>query len=148
MRFRREDDPMLLDDSAFPIVRMHYDKTAPEGEDAGFALFDALLARERAFVLLGEGGDGAREQSHEERKSLTLWMKRNREPLRAFVKAMVYVEPKAAKRVLVKASAGVFGKFWGYPMLVAASREEALAIAARLLAGEPPSAIDAEEPDA
>ncbi|WP_404482603.1 hypothetical protein [Novosphingobium sp. BL-52-GroH] len=139
---------MLLEDAAFPIVRMHYNQSAPGGDDAGFALFEALLAREQPFVLLGLGADDGHTHSHEERKRLTLWMKRNREPLHKFIKAMVYIEPQPAKRFVAKASAAVFGKFWGYPMLVAASEKEALRIAERLLAGEPLSSIDPEQADA
>lgn len=140
---------MLLEDATFPIVRMHYNRTGPDGDDGGFALFEALLAQPQPFVLIGLGTpDAEHEHSHEERKQLTLWMKRNREPLHRLVKAMVYVEPQPAKRFVAKASASVFGKFWGYPMLVAASEKEALQVAERLLAGEPAASIDPDQANA
>ncbi len=140
---------MLLEDAAFPIIRMHYNRTGPEGDASGFTLFDALLVQPRPFVLIGLGGsDQAHEQTHEERKRLTLWMKRNREPLHRLVKAMVYIETQPARRFVAKTSAAVFGKFWGFPMLVAASEEEALRVAERLLAGEPASSIDPEQANA
>jgi hypothetical protein len=140
--------PILLEDATFPIVRMHYNRPAPHDDETSFARFEALLAREQPFVLLGLGADGGHTQIHEERKQLTPWMKRNREPLHNFVKAMVYIEPQPAKRFVAKASAAVFGKLWGYPMLVSASEEAALRIAERLLAGEAPSSIDPEQADA
>jgi hypothetical protein len=128
---------MLLEDAAFPIVRMHYDRTGPEDDESGFALFEALLAQPRPFVLVGLGGsDAGHEHSHEERKYLALWMKRHREPLHRLVKAMVYVEPQLAKRFVAQAQAIVFAKAWGFPMIVAAAELEALTIAERLLAGE------------
>lgn len=140
---------MLLEDATFPIVRMHYNRTGPEGDDGGFALFEALLAQPRPFVLIGLGApDAEHEHTHEERKQLTLWMKRNREPLHRLVKAMVYVEPQRAKRFVARASASVFAKFWGYPMVVAASEEQAVTIAERLLAGEAAVAIEAEQANA
>lgn len=140
---------MLLEDATFPIVRMHYNRTGPDGDGGGFALFEALLAQPQPFVLIGLGApDAEHEHSHEDRKQLTLWMKRNREPLHRLVKAMVYVEPQPAKRFMAKASASVLGKFWGYPMLVAASEEEALQVAERLLAGEAAAAIDTDRANA
>lgn len=139
---------MLLEDATFPIVRMHYNQPALKGDEAGFALFDRLLGQSQPFVLIGLGGsDEAHKQTHEDRKHLTLWMKRNREPLHRLVKAMIYVEPQAAKRFVARASAAVFAKFWGYPMVVSASEEQALIIAERLLAGEAAAAIESGEVD-
>lgn len=132
---------MRLDDVTFPIVRMHYNEAAPGGTEAGFELFEALLAREQPFVLLGFSADAGHMQTHEQRKQLTLWMKRNRESLHRFVKAMVYIEPQPANRFVAKAISSVFSKSWGYPMLVAASEADAILIAERLLNGEAPSSI-------
>lgn len=128
---------MLIQDAAFPIIRMHYDRTGPEGDETGLALFEKLLGQPLPFVLIGLGGSHeAHEHTPEERKHVALFMKRNREPLHRLVKAMVYVEPLAAKRFVARAQAIVFAKAWGFPMIVAASEVEALAIADRLLAGD------------
>ncbi|WP_404479030.1 hypothetical protein [Novosphingobium sp. BL-52-GroH] len=140
---------MLLEDAAFPIVRMHYNRTGAEGDESGFVLFETLLAQPRPFVLVGLGGsDAGHEHSHEDRKYLALWMKRHREPLHRLVRAMVYVESQLAKRFVAKAQATVFAKAWGFPMIVAASEERAVAIAERLLAGEAAAVIEAEQADA
>jgi hypothetical protein len=48
---------------------------------------------------------------------------------------MTVIEPSAAKRTAFKAFGVAFAKFWGYPLRLAATREEALEIAADLLAG-------------
>jgi len=139
---------MLVDDTHFPLVRMHYNRDDDRGDEVSFQLFEDLLERKRSFVLIGLGAETEHVHSNEERKRLTLWMKRNREALHTHVRAMVYVEPSPAKRFLVKTSAPVFQKFWGYPILVSASEAEAEGIAARLLAGEQPAHIEAAQPDA
>lgn len=139
---------MLVDDTQFPIVRMHYNRTDDRGDEVSFQIFEDLLGRNQIFVLVGLGAEADQVQSNEERKRLTLWMKRNREALHTYVRAMVYVEPSPAKRFLAKASAPIFQKFWGYPILVSASEAEAEAIAVRLLAGEQAAQIEAEQTDA
>ena len=50
---------------------------------------------------------------------------------------MVQIEPSATKRMALKGFMVMAEKIWGYPMLFAASQEEALDIASRLLAGQP-----------
>lgn len=139
---------MLIDDTQFPIVRMHYNRSDERGAEVSFQIFEDLLERAQFFVLIGLGAESEQAQSNEERKRLTLWMKRNREALHTYVRAMVYVEPSPAKRFLAKTSAPVFEKFWGYPILVSASETEAEGVAARLLAGEQADQIEAERPDA
>lgn len=139
---------MLVDDTKFPIVRMHYNRADDRGDEVSFQIFEDLLARKRPFVLIGLGAEPDQVQSTEERKRLTLWMKRNRQALHTHVRAMVYVEPSPAKRFLAKTSAPIFQKLWGYPILVSASEAEAEGIAARLLAGEQASQIEAEQVDA
>ena len=139
---------MLVEGSQFPIVRMQYNLADERGDDISFQLFESFLASKRPFVLIGLGAEPDQAQSVEERKRLSLWMKRNRQALHSYVRAMVYVEPSPAKRFLAKASAAVFQKFWGYPILVSASEAEAEGLAARLLAGEQASQIEAEQTDA
>lgn len=69
----------------------------------------------------------------ERMKQTSLWMKKNKVEIRAFIKGMILIEPNAGKRIASKAFAIMFGKFWGYPLLVTASQEEALETAQRLL---------------
>lgn len=139
---------MLVDDTQFPIVRMHYNRADERGDEVSFQIFEDLLERKQIFVLIGLGAEAEQVQSNEERKRLTLWMKRNREALHTYVRAMVYVEPSPAKRFLAKTSAPIFQKFWGYPILVSASEAEGEDIAARLLAGEQAAQIEAEQASA
>lgn len=66
---------------------------------------------------------------------MTLWLKRNKPALRAYVRGMVQVEPSAARRLALKAFMVMMSKVWGCPMFVVASAPAALDLAQQLLAG-------------
>jgi hypothetical protein len=135
--FQRSID-MLIDAARFPLVWMQI--AAPGGNPTTepFAEFEALLARREVFVLFNDEGldKGEHEHSPEEMKQTSLWMKRHKSELRDFVKAAIYIEPSATKRLVTKAFTLVYEKFWGYPMLMVATKDEALALAQKLLAGD------------
>jgi len=100
-----------------------------------FDEFDANLQRGEPFVLLTDTAPAQdHEHSPEEKKRTALWMKKQKVALRKLVLAMILIEPNAAKRLGFKAFAVVFAKFWGYPLLLAASREQAMEMAGELLA--------------
>jgi hypothetical protein len=60
-------------------------------------------------------------------------MKKHKAELRTLVLAMIVIEPSAAKRLVFKPFSVAFAKFWGFPMRLASSREEATEIAGKLL---------------
>jgi hypothetical protein len=127
---------MPLDSSNFPLVWMHYDSGPEHDHDKDFAAFEASLARGAPFVILTDSAPSEEhDHSQEEKKRTSLWMKKHKMALRALVLAMIVIEPSAAKRMAFKAFGVAFAKFWGYPLRLAATREEALEIAAELLAG-------------
>ena len=127
-----------IDTAHFPLVWMQIASSSGNPAAKPFSEFEALLARKEAFVLLNEEGldRGEHEHSPEEMKQVSLWMKRHKRELRTFVKAVIYVEPSSAQRLATKLFTLIYEKFWGYPMLMVATRDEALALARRLLAGE------------
>jgi len=124
---------MFIDSSTFPLVWMRQIASANDTAQAPFDEFANLLARKQAFVFLSDDGFNDHEHTQEERKQTSLWMKKNKVEIRAFIKGMILIEPNAGKRLASKAFAIMFGKFWGYPLLVTASQEEALETAQRLL---------------
>jgi hypothetical protein len=107
---------MQLDITHFPSSGCAA-KPRPASARRAVRQFDALLARRQAFVILSEEGfdEDGHEHPQEERKRASLWMKRNKAAIRAYIQGMVLVEPSAAKRLAGKAFAVMFGKFWGYP---------------------------------
>ena len=129
---------MQIDASQFPLVWMRFNALGTDPEVSPFAEFESLLARKEIFVLLNDEGldKGDHEHSPEEKRQTSLWMKGHKRELRAFVKAAIYIEPNTAKRLAIKAFAVVYEKFWGYPMLMVATKGGALALAQQLLFGE------------
>lgn len=55
---------------------------------------------------------------------------------------MIVIEPNAAKRLAMKPFGVAFAKFWGYPLRLTSSREEAMEIAGKLLSERAGSATD------
>ncbi|QRY77321.1 hypothetical protein JVX91_17070 [Pseudomonas sp. PDNC002] len=127
---------MVIDSTLFPLVWMKVGTSGIHTEDEGFKAFEALLARAEPFVLLEEerAQQEEHEHSHEERKQLSLWMKRHKVALRLFVKAQIYIEPDLARQREAELFAGKFESFWGYPLRVVASRTEGWTLARKLLA--------------
>ena len=60
-------------------------------------------------------------------------MKKHKAELRTLVLAMIVIEPNVAKRMAMKPFGVAFAKFWGYPMKLTTSREEAMQLAEKLL---------------
>lgn len=126
---------MRLDSSTFPVVKIVFDAPNEGGPDDAFVVFEGLLARQQVFVLLHEKAEDENnhEHSHEERKQASIWMKKNRPALRTYVRGMIQVEPSAAQRLALKPFAVMFGKAWGYPLLVVESKDRAWALARDVL---------------
>lgn len=122
---------MHVDINEFPQVWMDFTLGAGQSTDEVLAVYTDLLARGEPFVFLGEGGDFEGDRAAQDvadRKKISLWMKQNKRAITALVRAMIYIEPNVSKRIAARAFALVYEKFWGYPMFVAVSRDEAMAI--------------------
>ncbi|WP_127168264.1 hypothetical protein [Xanthomonas sp. BRIP62415] len=130
---------MQIDASQFPITWMRKSMSAAGSAISPFVAFEALLARKEVFLLINEDGLDGGEHPHspEEKKQMSLWMKRHKNELRTYVKAAIYVEKSSAKRLASRAFASMYEKFWGYPMLMVATKDEALTLARTLLPGDP-----------
>ena len=131
---------MSMNSSNFPFVWMNLTQEPGHDHQEDFAEFEAVLQRAQPFVLLTDTAPTEdHEHSPEEKKRTSLWMKKHKVELRKLVLAMILVESNAAKRLGFKAFAVVFAKFWGYPLLLASSRDQAMEMARELLPmeGEP-----------
>ncbi len=125
---------MPFDNTNFPLVWVSYDKDPGHDHDEDFKAFEANLERGAPFVILTDSAPSEdHEHSQEEKKRTALWMKKHKVELRTLVLALIVVEPSAAKRLAYKPFGVTFAKFWGYPMKLASSREEAVEIARKLL---------------
>ncbi|KFG96911.1 ATP:cob(I)alamin adenosyltransferase [Burkholderia paludis] len=128
---------MQIVTTEFPFVWLRYSGAAPTNPACLLAELDALLARRERFVLLTDdapSGDDRGADDHELRKQLAKWSKANRAQSREWIPAMIAIEPDASRRVALDAFSDAFEKVWGYPLNAAADRDDALALAQRLLA--------------
>lgn len=125
---------MSMNSSEFPLVWMSFSQQSGQDPQKDFDEFEANLRRGEPFVILSDSSP-AEDQEHtpEEKKRVSLWMKKHKLELRKLVRAMILVEPNQAKRLGYKAFSVMFAKFWGYPMLLAASREQAVDMAREVL---------------
>ncbi|PIA06066.1 MULTISPECIES: hypothetical protein [Enterobacteriaceae] len=127
---------MSMNSSNFPFVWISFSQEPGHDPEMDFEEFEANLRRGEPFVLLSDSAPAEdHEHTPQEKKRTSLWMKKHKAELRTLVRAMVLVEPSPAKRLAFKAFAVVFAKFWGYPLILASSREEAIEIAKGLLPG-------------
>ena len=125
---------MSMNSADFPLVWMNLTQEPGHDHQKDFDEFEANLQRGEPFVLLTDTAPAEdHEHSPEEKKRVALWMKKHKTELRRLILAMILVEPNSAKRLGLKAFAIVFAKFWGYPLLLASSREEAIDMARELL---------------
>ena len=126
---------MQIDIQDFPLVRMDYSGAGKQGIEETLQIFEQCLQRKQAFVFLGWAADFDKDPNENvaDRRAVSLWMKQHKAELRDYVKAMYYVEPSAVKRLAAKAFAIIYGKFWGHPMIVTESRNEAVRQAYELL---------------
>ncbi|KVA42440.1 hypothetical protein [Burkholderia cepacia] len=127
---------MHITTTEFPFVWLRYTGSTHTDPASLIAELDALLARRELFVLLTDdapSGDDRGADDHELRKQLAKWSKANRAQSREWIPAMIAIEPDAARRVALDAFSGAFEKVWGYPLNAAATRDDALALAQRLL---------------
>ena len=126
---------MLIDSSQFPLVWIRINTPSSATNASPFDEFETLLIKKEPFILLNDEGldKGDHENTPAEMKQTTRWMKKNKSKLKAYVKVAIYIEPNIAKRIASKAFAVVYEKFWGYPMLMVATKEEALSLANNFL---------------
>ena len=127
---------MPLDITNFPLVWMSYDEAPDHDHDEDFAALEACLERGAPFVILSDNApteDEDHDHSQEEKKRTALWMKKHKAELRTLVLAMIVIEPSAARRLAFKPFGVIFSKFWGFPLRIALTREEALGVAGNLL---------------
>lgn len=135
---------MPFDSTKFPLVWISYDEGPDHDHDQDFEAFEAFeanLKRGAPFVILTDSAPNEEhEHSQEEKKRTSLWMKKHKAELRSLVLAMIVIEPSAIKRLAFKPFGMAFAKFWGYPLKLVSSHEEASQIAAEMISARKRSA--------
>lgn len=129
---------MRMDIVDFPIVKMDY--SAPYITDFREILdgLDQLFAKEQPFVIIGEGESSQEEadqsKAKEVRMEIAAWANQRKAHLNRWVLSSFMIIPDPKKREEMRLYAPIFEKFWEYPFVMVASREEAYQKASVLLA--------------
>lgn len=124
---------MKIDANAFPIITMQYNTPEPLQIDLVLDQLSELIARDRPFVFVAQGGLGDSRFDANDHKKLTLWMKNNKAEIVKNIKAHVHVVTSDTEQKAANDFAPTFFKFWGYPMFTAGTTEEAHRMALELL---------------
>ncbi|MBJ3814725.1 hypothetical protein F9C28_07270 [Shimwellia pseudoproteus] len=116
---------MKIDASEYPVVRIDSKPAHRVAIDCVLAEFSRLLAREEAFVFIGEGLplDGGGDP--EDARVVSRWMRINRAALSRLVKGQVQIITDPDARQAAETFSLAFAYFWGYPMFVVGSEQEA-----------------------
>ncbi|MAD03382.1 hypothetical protein [Pseudoalteromonas sp.] len=128
---------MSMNSTNFPFVWMSFSHEPEHDHEKDFEAFEANLQRGEPFVILTDTAP-AEDHAHspEDKRRTAFWLKEHKAELRELVLAMILIEPSQAKRLAIKAFAMLFAKFWGYPLMLASSHEDAMEIAKGLLSGQ------------
>ena len=126
---------MQIDMTEFPIVKMDY--SVPYNTDFREILqhLSDLLARKKPFVIIGKGERSEEDeaQSRVDRHEASIWAKDHRAAIQKWIKMHYYVETDAEKVLEMEEFSVIFEKFWGYPLIVVPSMEDAYQRAETLL---------------
>lgn len=115
-------DFTLHDVSRFPLVLANGDASP------GYAVqwereMQALAAHGKTFVLIHFQAHA--EETHEDRKRRGLWLKQNKKALGTVCKALIRVEPDAARRTALAIKSAMAERAFGIPMRAAATLQQA-----------------------
>lgn len=125
---------MKIDSSNFPIVYLDYGASSRRNFNQILLHLKQLLERKQPFVIIGSGAsDHDDEERNDDRRKISFWTQANRQAVQKYIKVHLYVASDIDNQKKAEAFAQTFEDFWGYPMVVVNSREEALAKAQLLL---------------
>jgi hypothetical protein len=129
----KTEDFRLHDVSQFPIVTLH-GRGLPPGYGPTWATeMTTLLNQDRQFVLIFP--DSAENETHEDRKLRTVFLKANKVRLAARCQGIFGVEPDRTMRLLKRAQGAAVAAAFGLNFRVVATVEEAERLASLVLAG-------------
>lgn len=120
----------IHDLSAFPIVRFDTSSVTSGYAPRWCREMEALLGLGEPFVLVASGQPN---ESHEDRKTRTVFLKTHRRQLARWCRAVIGVEPSPIARTLRNGQGAVMARAFGIEMFFVASLAEADLAARELL---------------
>jgi NADPH-dependent ferric siderophore reductase len=122
---------LIHDIAAFPFVWLRHDAMHARNPAQWQIEMDDLLERGEPFVIIFEAGE--HDETHEDRKTRALWLKRNKQALVGVCLAVIAIEPDTVIRVLREAQSVMAAKAFGIAAKVVACEADALLVARKLL---------------
>ncbi|MEF2073339.1 hypothetical protein [Consotaella aegiceratis] len=123
----------LHDVAAFPLVRLTPERFAPGSAECWTAEMNLLLELATPFVLLVENPAHGHTESHEDRKALILWAKRNKRTFSDVCKGIIGIDADRTVHALRRIQVKILSAVFGVPVRLAADWEEAVRLAWTLL---------------
>ncbi|AYW18936.1 hypothetical protein KJY74_25040 [Klebsiella pneumoniae subsp. pneumoniae] len=129
---------MKVNTEDFPFVWTYMQEEGLNNNISPLEQFDSLLNRNEPFIMLNDEGlsVGEFKEDRQHMHQISRWVKVNRIRLTTLVKASIYIESDENKHLSARKIASSYEKLWGYPFLIAASKEEAIQIGRKLLSLE------------
>jgi len=121
------------DVSRFPIVKLQGRDLPPGYGPAWAAEMEMLLDQPTPFALVFPSS--AVDETHEDQKLRTIWLKAHKKPLARKCRGIFSVEPNTAMRLIKKAQGAAIALAFGLQFRVTATETEADALAALVLGG-------------
>ncbi|MFM0299101.1 hypothetical protein PQQ99_03075 [Paraburkholderia sediminicola] len=116
---------------SFPVIWSRRSAIEPGYAVQWESEMNALLKRAKPFVIIFE--EGQPDESHGDRKTRGLWLKRNKLALSSLCKAVVAIESDTVKRTALKVQSALAARAFGVVMEIVASKEAAQTLACALL---------------
>ncbi|OON38999.1 hypothetical protein BTJ39_15230 [Izhakiella australiensis] len=123
---------MLIDKTYAPVllVRAHVESDTPLEEQ-----FQQLLGENQPFVLVTDHSeDDHRNETKEDRKKRVEFFKQIKQQMRQLCRGMIVLENDKPIPAAARAAALTASKAFGYPILFAASEEDAIKQGQQLMA--------------
>src|SRR5204863_455016 len=101
-------DFLVHDIATFPVIHFRPEQAHPGYAPTWERELDTLLMRQEEFVIIFPPGNF--DEAHEDRKVRALWLKRNKDLLPRFCKAIISVEPDPVQRAAQQVQAATLAK--------------------------------------
>lgn len=127
---------MKINTDDFPRVRMNYSMEPDASFDVVLGAISSLLERKQPFVFICTGLPAESNKDNDEvdeRRKITCWMKDNKSEIRQLIKGHIHIVPEENIRTELVGFSVTFERFWGYPVFIVASENDARAKAKDLL---------------
>lgn len=129
---------MKMDASQFPVVWVRESTDDTVSVQETLAEYLSLLKLGESFVVIANEFPSQQERKQEkveDRRAATLFMKAYKTELRQLIKGHIQIVSGPEEKIEAQQFSSIFEKFWGYPMLVVDTQEQAELLAATLLKG-------------